>query len=281
MPTLAAHRTSEQPTSVEEVSKIFHRLNRLLPENQSIVSVAPSAKVKDVLDIMKRYKFSQLPVVEGSEVLGLFSYRSFSEKILKFRISSGLIGDLPVEEFTESIKFARGTDEFSSIFENLDNDNAVLVGEPDRLQGIVTSMDVLRYLYGIASPFVLLAEVELTIRALICLAVNGELLEQCIRIAWTSVERDIEDLPTELCDLTFNDYILIISHGNNWEYFFPVFGGMRQRVRTKLEDLRDLRNTVFHFKKELTWEEHEYLAELRDWLLRIARIADARNRGGE
>ena len=47
-----------------------------------------------------------------------------------------------------------------------------LVGEPNRLQGIVTAMDILRYMYGVASPFVLIAEVELALRALMQLAVQ-------------------------------------------------------------------------------------------------------------
>ena len=40
------------------------------------------------------------------------------------------------------------------------------VGDPDRLLGILTPMDVLRYLYGVASPFVQLAEIEVGLRAL-------------------------------------------------------------------------------------------------------------------
>jgi hypothetical protein len=57
------------------------------------------------------------------------------------------------------------TDEFAEWFDFIDRYDSALIGEPNRLQGIVTAMDILRYLYRVASPFVLLAEFELALRA--------------------------------------------------------------------------------------------------------------------
>lgn len=76
--------------------------------------------------------------------------------------------------------------------------------------------------------------------------------------------------------MTFNDYVQIIGDGRNWEHFRAVMGGSRNRTRAKLEQLRDLRNVVFHFKRELTVEEYETLAAGREWMLLKARAAEAR-----
>jgi CBS domain-containing protein len=264
---------------LDSVAKLFHRLNRVLPEDQVVVKVSPSETVAEALRRMKRGNFSQLPVVEGDEVLGVFSYRSLSEGLLGLGKHKGTLGDLTVEEFIEKPQFARVTDEFISIFEDLDRDNAVLVGEPDRLQGIVTAMDVLRYLYGVASPFVLVAEIELAVRALISLAVPGDLLVSCARVSLSN-KYGSDKIPITLSEMEFNDYIQLVGHGDNWKYFAPIFGGMRETVRAKLEEIRDLRNDIFHFKRELMWDDHERLAQHRDWVLMRSRRADAQLKGG-
>jgi hypothetical protein len=139
-------------------------------------------------------------------------------------------------------------------------------------------MDVLRYLYGIANHFVLIAEIELALRALIALAVENELLASCAKRSLGSKYEE-DRIPTKLSDMEFNDYIQLVGHGENWEHFKIVFGGMRETTRAKLEEIRVLRNDVFHFKRELTWEDHEKLAQHRDWVLLKARKADARQKG--
>ena len=81
--------------------------------------------------------------------------------------------------------------------------------------------------------------------------------------------------------MTFNDYIQIVSHGRNWIYFHPVLGGDRGRTRARLEQIRDIRNVIFHFKRDIALDEFETLAAGRDWMLLKARAAQARRTGAE
>jgi len=80
--------------------------------------------------------------------------------------------------------------------------------------------------------------------------------------------------------MEFGDYMQLVGHGDNWKHFAPVFGGMRETVRAKLEEIRDLRNDIFHFRREITLDDHEKLSQHRDWVLMKARKADARSKGG-
>ena len=110
-------------------------------------------------------------------------------------------------------------------FDFIDQYDAVVVGEPNRLQGIVTAMDILRYLYAVASPFVLLAEIELALRALMQLAVDPETLAACAKECIK--DRPQDQVPTRLEDMTFNDYVQIIGDGRAWDHFQTFMGGNR------------------------------------------------------
>jgi predicted transcriptional regulator len=271
--------TDEKTSIVESVAEIFHRLNRVVPDNQDVTHIASTTTVSEALRLMKKMGYSQLPVLEGSSVLGIFSFRSLAEGVVRLGKIKSAIGDMPVEEFVEKVQFARVTDEFNSIFDWLERDGSVLLGEPERLQGIATTIDVLRYLYGVASPFVLITEIELALRALISVAVDETLLPTCARATLSSKYGE-DKVPITVGEMEFNDYVQLVGHGDNWKYFSPVFGGMRETVRAKLQDIRDLRNDVFHFKRELTWEDHEKLTQYRDWVLMRARRSDAMRKEG-
>jgi CBS domain-containing protein len=264
------------------ITDLFHRLNRVLPENQQVLTVPGEMVASKALILLRQHHFSQLPVVVAGEVLGMFSYRSFSNAVLAVRPSKGgskiALENLTVEECLEKAEFARVTDEFESWFDSLDAHNAVLVGEAHRLQGIVTPMDVLRYLYGVASPFVLVAEMELGLRALMRRAVTDEKLADCAKTSLSTLYA-AERLPITLEDMTFHDYVQIIGDGRHWPLFEPVFRSTRERTRAKLEEMSDLRNDVFHFRKPSV-EDHERLGVFRDWVLTRARAAEARAKDG-
>jgi predicted transcriptional regulator len=126
---------------------------------------------------MRKHAYSQVPVVQNGEVLGVFSYRSFAKEAATTTLdvlnSQGCaLGDLTVDEFVEKFEFANVTEEMSRVFDSMDRDNGVLIGSPDRLIGILTPMDFLRYLYKVASPFVMVSEIELALRALIRLSLS-------------------------------------------------------------------------------------------------------------
>lgn len=268
-------------TGQQTVTELFHRLNSVMPDDQKLVSVPPEMPVSDALELLHKHGFSQVPVVVGREVLGVFSYRSFSTAVIMHSQSATKskkfeLLELVVEEcMNPKPSFARVTDEFVEWFDAIDRDDSVLVGEPNHLQGIVTAMDILRYLYRVASPFVLIGEVELALRALMQMAVNNETLADCAKECLKDIY-DAQRMPTQLHEMTFNDYIQIIGDGRRWPHFEPFFGGSRARTRARLEQLRDLRNVIFHFRRDVTVDEHQTLAANRDWMLRKVRAAAAR-----
>ena len=260
---------------------LFHLVKQVVPEHQEgVEKVSPETPVSQALTIMRTKALSQLPVVAGREVLGVFSYRSFAEKLTGVLEKERNPMALPVEEFLEDLRFVTIHDELSELLDELDLKDAVLVGTQERLSAIVTTIDALRYFYRVASPYVLLREIELAIRELIRVSVDEESLHECIEMTLKQYYDGLgKSLPNRLEDLSLNDYVMLLRFQGIWHRFQKAFGGTSNIVYAKLESLPGLRNDVFHFKRELNVDEYETLRETRDWLLkRIRRVEGSKRK---
>lgn len=257
---------------------VFHRVGRLIPEEQEVLKIPPNMKASKALALMEKREYSQLPVVEGQAVLGLFSYRSFALGIARMGDKAAKAPDLPVDEFLEKPTFASVTDDLETIIGHLNSKDAVLIGHEELLQHIVTPIDALRYLHNATRAFVLLEEIEFSLRELVRMAINEEELGVCIENSLGQLYQP-DKLPGRLEDMTLADVVQVIRDGRNWERFQEVFGGTRERVGARLGVLPDLRNDVFHFKREITTSDHGTLTDLRSWLLMKVRAAEARRKG--
>jgi predicted transcriptional regulator len=264
-------------------SELFHRINRVIPQNQSMLTIRPDCRVREAVALMRKHGYSQVPVVENGEVLGVFSFRSFAREAATATLDAltkqkCAPGDLPVDEFLEQFEFARVTEEMSRVFDAMDRDNGVLIGTPERLLGILTPMDFLRYLYQVASPFVMVSEIELALRALIGIALNAEQIAAAAKRCLSSIYGSENKVPTSLEDMTFDNYQSLVSFGDNWGQFEPIFGGNRTRTSAKLKEIGEIRNDLFHFKREITVDDHQTLAGHRNWLLNKIKQAEAHRR---
>jgi CBS domain-containing protein len=256
------------------LTSVFHRLSSVLPESQELLTVGPDMPASEALKLMEERGYSQVPIVHGGEIIGVFSYRSFSRGVVVAECRTHP-GTLAVSEYSEKVPFARLNDEFQSVITALNENDIVLVGDDTKLQAVVTAIDILKYLYDVASPYVLAAEIELAIRALIGQCVNPDGLIDCAK---TSLSQFYEEgkLPKTIEAMTVNDYVQIIGDGRNWPRFETTFGGTRQSTRSKLERVRDLRNDLYHFKKSMTSDEYDELVGLREWLLLRVRLYQAK-----
>lgn len=276
-------RILDRSTTAKEfdlASELFHRVNRVIPPDQKVLAIPPGYRVRDAVILMRKHGYSQLPVVENGEVLGVFSFRSFAHgsattTLEEWTKQKTAPGDLPVDEFIEQFEFARVTEEITHVFDAMDRDNGILIGTPELLVGILTPMDFLRYLYQVASPFVMVSEIELALRALIRLALSPEKIVAASRRSLSTLYGGEEKVPTSLEEMSFDNYQSLISHGENWADFEPVFGGTRTRTSGKLKEVGAIRNDLFHFKREIAMQDHETLASHRNWLLNKVKQAGA------
>lgn len=271
-------KSSGSPVDARSLAELFHLVKSLIPEDQKLIVAGPEMRVAQAVRLMQRHNFSQLPVVAGRAVLGVFSFRSLTTRLLEMGKISEHFGDLPVDEFMVQFEFAQLSDNWESIVRHLDRDDGVLVGNRDELLGILTPMDVLSYLRDIASPFVLLAEIELSLRRIVGACVTGDEVQTCAQRCLTG-KYPPDEIPNALSEMTFNDYVQIIGDGRNWPHFEAAFGKgdwQRKMTASRLREVRVLRNDVFHFKRRLLAEDMEKLTKRREWLQMKTRAFEAK-----
>ena len=76
--------------NTESLVDSFHRVRSLIPDDQKLAAIPPETLVSEALKLMKKNHYSQLPVVAGDAVLGIFSFRSFSDQYFgQFSDTSG------------------------------------------------------------------------------------------------------------------------------------------------------------------------------------------------
>jgi hypothetical protein len=266
----------EEPDQRESFVNLFHLVNSLVPDEQNVLVVRPGTSVREALDVMRANGFSQLPVMEGGLVLGVFSYRSFANRaIILGKID---LGRAEVDDFIEDLEFVRVTDELGRTFQYLDRDGAALVVDPDQLIAVATPTDLIDYLYGLTHPFMLIQEIELVLRRLVSATVSEGDLPQYIRRAVSSNYRDREEqIPTELGKLSFAELVQTVVHSANFsEAFHRILGNNRESAWGYLGRISSIRNDVFHFRGPITDDDVQVLIDARTWLLRKARAAEAR-----
>jgi predicted transcriptional regulator len=252
------------PDAHEETGiREFFRVAKVVPLDQDIVSVPPGTKVKDALEVMREYDYSQLPVMAGRVVVGVFTYRSLARGLASMRPQDDPL-ESAVEDLVEDLEFHRPRAEVEDILPALDRDGAVLIGEEENLIAVATNTDVIDFLWETTRPFILLQDIELAIRDLMstsCQTVD-ELLSH---IGSALPEKETKPLD----ELTLGELLIVLLHGPSYgSCFRSSFGPNRHLVEGQLAPVREIRNKVFHFRSDLTPEELDMLISVRLWLHR-------------
>lgn len=260
----------------------FHTVNDLIPEGQVVLKIHPDMLVIEALDAMRANHFSQLPVIAGGQLLGVFSYQSFAEqyRILCSDENKPDLDQMIVREFIEKPHYVQVTDQLEEVITLLNENNYLLVGQKERLIGIITVADFARFTYRYATILMLFGEIELTLRKIIQSCVNEQELRNLSQIALSYVPA--KRMPHTLQDMVFNHYIDLISHEECYPQFAKVFGQgewHRNRTRSKLNEIRLLRNDSFHFKREIVSQDINNLLGYRDWIKTIAEAYAGQNQG--
>lgn len=262
---------------VVPASHDFMQVARLVPTTQQVTGVQVGTQVRQALQLMGQEGFDQVPVLAGERVVGVFSYRSLAGALQYLRRNDDPL-DQPVEDCVDEPEYVRASHDVGDILSLLEKDGAVLVGEESRLDAVMTSTDVMRYLWSATHPFVLLQDIELSARSLMyqCCAAPSA-LEQAMRRGLPAERFGRSREPGRLEDLTYAELLSVLLQAENFgRVFAEVFGRNKALLAATLEPVREVRNKVFHFRDEITAAELDVLVLARQYLRRRVATAKAR-----
>jgi predicted transcriptional regulator len=259
-------------------------LTRFTPPLETINA---KTRISDAIDIMCSKNYSQLPIMQtnsdGSEsCVGVVTVLSFLQ-ILKQQLEKendgvSKIMEWPVVRFkvTDEPTFAQSSDEILEYVDVMAKEDFVLVGSRQKCNSIITNSDVVSFFKNNTEVFLLLREIETSLRYVISKCLGEDKLKGVLdSVRLTRRDRNDKTPLGSVDDLSQDELRQIVL--GNWDEFDRCFKD-KDKIDVQLQYVRDLRNTVFHFRSKITVSELTHIKKLRD---NFTKIADSMLRGKE
>lgn len=227
--------------------------------------------IANVLSRMLENDFSQLPVVDGEIPLGMVTYEGILRGVRNFKTD---VDQLYVRDVMESAPILHHEDDLFDLLELLKLKNAVLIEDMrGHLIGIVTSYDSTEYFRDRAEHLMRVEDIETTIKEIILVAytIDSDEIDQAKlseAVAKVDFRENKQGKRKSYEELSLGQYISLLLAKNTWSSFEPIFEISRDSVRHILEDIRDIRNDLAHFRSELLPEQIDQLRFCADWVTR-------------
>lgn len=239
----------------------IRRINILDSANTIPAYVNNDASLLEATTIMQTYDFSQLPVINGNvrNLVGYISWESISKSII-----NGVKSDM-VKDYVESdvATLSPDTPLIQAIEIVRKHDFAVVLAKDKSLYGIVTVNDVTNQFIEESEPFVLLSELENHLRNLL----RDRILVEDLRRFCCREGHEI----TSIDEMSFGDYVSVFGNENQWKKLHIVAD--RKTFIEKLEEIRNVRNHVMHFRPvSLDDDKKELLRHFVDYLRTLVKF---------
>lgn len=236
-----------------------------LPPLETIDAKAP---IRDAVAKMCIKDYSQLPVVEDKKCVGSVTLDSILRQLRK-EDKKGNLGlnfmNWPVKRFiAKNPRFVSPDDDLLKYVEWMADKGFVLIGDPSRLEAIVTNYDLVLFFKCTTEPFLLLREIETALRYVI----RRKLQHQELKEALASVKTEDGSRPSNLDELTLNNLRQLILV--NWTKLQDLLLD-RKKTDKQLQAIRKLRNEIFHFRARLSASQLAQLKALRNNCVKLAK----------
>lgn len=215
------------------------------PDNPVTIHLDDS--IRDALETMLDKDFDQLPVVSEHGIEGAVTYKSVAKYVKS-------MDDPRVEETSVKIALDRNPafveldHDIFELFDTFAQDDFVLIGNRNDLDGMLTRYDIFYFLEDQVEPILKIGEIEESLRHLFRTSCND--LEQRIHDTFADrAEHDESyDPPERLEDFTFDEYRMFMMQ--NLDQLPQRLSNERDMVENLLENVRDIRNAILHFRTE-------------------------------
>lgn len=235
----------------------IQRIKLLASSNNEPISITREAKLKEAITLMMLNNYSQLPVMNGvRNVIGYVSWDTIG-----CALSNGINSEDVKEYIKTDITILNYDTPILEAISVVIDKEFVLVSKNDKtITGIVTIADISNQFLLVTEPFLLLEQIENHIRQLL----DKKFLIEELKTFCKNDEKDIEFID----DLSFGDYIFILSNPQNWDKLNLKIE--RSYFIKHLDKIRAIRNDVMHFDPEgITSEQRNDLYKMAKFLMEL------------
>jgi len=215
------------------------RIGSLPAANAGVTTVSRDDQTTTAVTKMLQFDFSQLPIMQGDRVVkGVISWRS---------IASLRVSHQPGEFVRDCSEVAQVIDANGTLFDavpTIAKHGYVLVKDPqnNKITGIVTSSDLNLHFQQLTEPFLLLREIELSIRELL----KSRLTADDLKLIELESPKPVPVL--QIAGLSFGHYIRLFQRSDIWVKLNLKID--QKSLVSQLDEVREIRNDVMHFSPD-------------------------------
>lgn len=218
------------------IRESYVKVGHLKAANRAPLRIARDKTINEATTILMLHGYSQLPVMNGERtVLGMLSWRTIG-----MAYSLGKDPKQVKDAFDPNVHTVKLSDSFHDLVEAIARFDAVLVkNEKQEICGIVTAEDIALHFRELSEPFLLIGEIERSLRRLI-----GEKLDLAALQAIKN-PADTQRVISSIDDLSFGEYVRIMESPSHWSKL--DLKADQSSVLERLRAINILRNDVMHF----------------------------------
>lgn len=239
-----------------------HRISRLEAANRAPRSVTPTTSLSAAVTIMLTNDYSQLPVMTSErDVKGAISWQSIAR-----RLATGAQGTEARNFMEEAPVAGHDSSLFAAMREVSVHEFVLVRGADRRISGIVTLSDLSGHFMQLTEPFLLLSEIERSLRGIL----------DRVPAAMLATARDARDSNRKVgcaADLSFGEYVRLLANPDVWDKLgIPLD---RATFVKFLDEIRETRNDVMHFDPDGITEDA--LGQLRNLVKLVDRLREQKS----
>lgn len=271
-----------------------------LVQSQTTISVVPSTTLTEALNVMIEHDFSQLPILDKKRrPIGVVTTTSIARALLRF---GARVEELSVSDATVRIPDYPVEEDLLYILDNILQHSAVfIVDESKALVGILTEYDTTQYFRQRAEDIVLVEDIESALKDHLLYAYEANTEESpelreainnlsnswdgirkktdsCLRayaklkeVAVVKADIDFQvnkyfPKPSDnksFDSLTLSEFIQLAQ--KNWHKFEPVFNITSGAWTKMIDEVREIRNKLVHFRGDISPVERHSLRFCAEW----------------
>lgn len=235
------------------------RIDALAATHHRPEVVDPDKPLHDATTVMLLNDYSQLPVTKNRrKIRGMITWKSIGS-----RLSSGVECSLVKHCMNPDVQEVRlGTPLLDAVSAVASHGYTLVRSSTDEIVGIVTTSDLSLEFQELASPFLLIGEIEKYLHKLVHGRFRVDEIQAALPEGLTA---------TGTADLTLGGYCRLLQKPENWERLGLEFSG--KQFVARLEAVREIRNEIMHFRPDgLDPEKLDVLQGLVGFFRHLARM---------